>query len=295
VANHLIFYHVFHGNSRRVKEFLASDPSLLSARTAVGLTPLHVAASRGQSEVVSILLDAGADISGPSPGEQWTPLVWAAYRGHTDTVALLLKRGADPTARGGNPIHFAAQRRHREICQLLVEHGAADDLVASGERQALALFRAVLAGDVAATQAVLAERPALARTKARNGRTALHEAALGGDPRLVEVLLAAGADPTARDRRGQMPLDVAVVHRQRAAAALLQEAKGRGSAAAKPAPRPSTMPQGRRAAWSQLLDAIAAGNRATVDLLTARDPTLVDARTRSCGTSGTVRTGGATR
>jgi ankyrin repeat protein len=46
----------------------------------------------------------------------WPPIVWASYRGHVKMVRFLLRREASVTPRHGNPIHYAGQRGHREIC-----------------------------------------------------------------------------------------------------------------------------------------------------------------------------------
>src|SRR5947209_8868630 len=66
------------------------------SRTAVGETPLHVAAIRGDTSAIAALLDAGADID--SRGEHgYTPLHEAAEQGHAAAVELLLSRGASAT------------------------------------------------------------------------------------------------------------------------------------------------------------------------------------------------------
>ena len=59
MANHPIFAPTFHGKLDRVKELLDEDPSLVKMRDAKGLTPLHVAASRGKHEIAQLLLDHG--------------------------------------------------------------------------------------------------------------------------------------------------------------------------------------------------------------------------------------------
>ena len=66
MANHPIFAPTFHGKVARVKQLLDDDPSLVTMRDAKDLTPLHVAASRGQDKVAQLLLDRGADVNGPS-------------------------------------------------------------------------------------------------------------------------------------------------------------------------------------------------------------------------------------
>lgn len=47
------------------------------------------------------------------------------------------------------------------------------------------------------------------RLDVETGSTFLHDAARRGDKRLVEMLLANGADPIRRDRKGKLPFEVA--------------------------------------------------------------------------------------
>ena len=147
MANHPIFAPTFHGDVAAVKRILDGDPSLVAVRDAKNLTPLHVAASRGQSDVAQLLIDRGADVHGPSDDDEWTPLVFAAYRGHAEVAKVLIENGAGVTADDGNPIHYSGQRKHKDICRLLVEHGAIDDLIDSDDEDTLNLFRAAYSYD----------------------------------------------------------------------------------------------------------------------------------------------------
>lgn len=79
-----------------------------------GWTPLHYAATAGQTKIVSLLLDHSAYIDAASPNGT-TPLMMAAYYGNDATVKLLLDEGADPQLKnqqGLSAINFA-QRAHR--------------------------------------------------------------------------------------------------------------------------------------------------------------------------------------
>ncbi|XP_034549269.1 unconventional myosin-XVI isoform X3 [Notolabrus celidotus] len=61
-----------------------------------GVTLLHIACASGYREVVSVLMDSGAD---PHPADNnfWTPLHLAAKYGQTSIVSQLLRHRANPT------------------------------------------------------------------------------------------------------------------------------------------------------------------------------------------------------
>lgn len=77
-----------------------------------GWTPLHVAAERGNTEVVKLLLEAKADID-PKDDDGKTPLHWAVHSGRSEAVKVLIEAGADINARdndGNTPLDIAIQR-----------------------------------------------------------------------------------------------------------------------------------------------------------------------------------------
>ncbi|KAG7260387.1 hypothetical protein CRUP_006979 [Coryphaenoides rupestris] len=63
-----------------------------------GITPLHVASKRGNSNMVGLLLDRGSQIDAKTR-DGLTPLHCAARSGHDPAVELLLDRGAPMLAR----------------------------------------------------------------------------------------------------------------------------------------------------------------------------------------------------
>ena len=85
-----------------------------------GLTPLHVAVSRGQAAVAGFLVSAGANV-GAADAEGRIPLHLAAYKDERDVLFSVDKRGVldmllehtmDPNARdkqGLTPLHYAAR------------------------------------------------------------------------------------------------------------------------------------------------------------------------------------------
>jgi ankyrin repeat protein len=75
-----------------------------------GLTALHFAARQGSAASAHALVDGGADVNQPSPGDGATPLLVAIINGHLDLAAYLLERGANPNLpsdAGVSPLYAA--------------------------------------------------------------------------------------------------------------------------------------------------------------------------------------------
>ena len=80
-----------------LRELLANDPSLVHAvkDDRYGGTGLHLAAHRGHTEAVRLLLERGADPNARDIGDNAYPLHFAAGAGHLEIVRALLDAGGD--------------------------------------------------------------------------------------------------------------------------------------------------------------------------------------------------------
>ena len=81
-------------------------------------TLLHDMAFDGDVRKASLLLDHGADINAIDDEYQSTPLGYAAHFGRRELVTLLLERGADPKKSGApwaTPMAWARKRGHAEF------------------------------------------------------------------------------------------------------------------------------------------------------------------------------------
>lgn len=76
-----------------VVELLIKANAHVNAQDAWGYTPLIYASKQGHAHIVKMLLDAGADHTIYSEGND--ALSWASDRGHTNVVGVLTDAGAD--------------------------------------------------------------------------------------------------------------------------------------------------------------------------------------------------------
>lgn len=114
------------GDSGQVTELISENPNLIHSRTLMGKTALHLAVESGNSNMVALLLKAGADVN--AKGDSVTPLHLAAFYGSAQIAEMLLKAGAEVNAGGfrhkDTPLHVAAFRGHVSVVRLLLAHGA---------------------------------------------------------------------------------------------------------------------------------------------------------------------------
>ena len=76
-----------------VKQHLAAGTDVNAKNDPYGeMTPLHLAASQGQKEVVELLIEKGADVNAKLEGGR-TPLDVAIVQNKTETADLLRKHG----------------------------------------------------------------------------------------------------------------------------------------------------------------------------------------------------------
>ncbi len=106
------------GNLETLRLLIKRDGRLTGA--------LLIAAGRGHTDAVKLLLDKGADVNA---GDQWgqTALMIAAGTGRLEMVRLLLATGAEvntQSKKGNTALMYAAGDGHSQVVQLLLENGA---------------------------------------------------------------------------------------------------------------------------------------------------------------------------
>jgi ankyrin repeat protein len=212
------------GDAAAVKRAIARDKSIATTRDPHGLTLLQCAAASrmGRSDkkvagrllsIATMALDAGADPHAAT--KSWSHDVDAVYHAASSKqlalFSLLLDRGGDATRALTNALwnggdQFAA------LADIALAHGADVNRAEAGGRPLLNDL--IRWGQFGPARWLLAHGADPNRSQGRDGSasagwTSLHQAASRGNVKMVEELVAAGADIKRKAASGATPADVA--------------------------------------------------------------------------------------
>jgi cytohesin len=252
----------------RSVQFLLEHGADANVRDGRGRTALHLAATLKYAAVFPLLFKHKADVNAKDDFSS-TPLCEAVISGDLEGVRALLARKADPNIAqrtGQTPLHEAAVRGHEEIAAVLLQHKA--DLNAGGILAGPPLESATRYPRI--MDRMIAKGADVNKQDAA-GRTALHVATFNGRPEAVALLLKRKADVEIKDNDGLTPLMWAVKERRTEIANLLRRA-----GAIDPTPKDLALA-------GSIHEAAGTGNLRKVKLQIAADPKKVDARSPSTG------------
>ena len=114
------------GDIAAIESEIASGADL-EAQDEAKLTPLVIAALAGREDILTVLIENGANPRGRD-GNGLTALHAAAHVGDLDVVRMFLALGLDPNDQQNRfsitPLHAAAERGYVQVAALLIENGA---------------------------------------------------------------------------------------------------------------------------------------------------------------------------
>lgn len=91
------------------------------------MSEIHEAAKGGRVIRIRELLSKDPSLVHVVDQRGWTPLHRAAWWGHRDVAEVLVEHGANPNARsdkGVTPLHIAAYKGRKSVVEYLLDHGA---------------------------------------------------------------------------------------------------------------------------------------------------------------------------
>lgn len=166
--------------SRLLSKLNMNDHHLIDEIDSTGRSALMIAAERGYTECVELLLQYGADTSIRTL--RGTALIWAANRGHAHVICLLMDYGAKANTRdlsGSTALIYACKYGNYESVSAMIE-SRRDPYTCCD-----------------------------LNIRDKWGMTALHYAAREGHYSCVMKLLEYDADLTIKDRQDKTPLNYA--------------------------------------------------------------------------------------
>jgi ankyrin repeat protein len=200
---------------RRIQAMIQNSPDLINAPSGSAgprnMTPLCLAASRGQLRVARFLLENGASVeqkAGDGPGfiQAGAPVHHAAAGGHKAMIELLTQYKADLEARdkdGHTPLHIAASKGFQGVAEALV--AAKADVNARTKNESTPLHLTAVFGRPHLT-AFLVVKGASVNAQDAVGQTSLFIAAVRGYSEVLNRLISAKADPNIVDSSGRSAL-----------------------------------------------------------------------------------------
>jgi hypothetical protein len=184
-----LYYAAMLGLRGLAEHLIAKHPEHVNAKSERRVTPMHVAASAGHSDILLLLIEHGADVNGRDM--------------HNDT-----------------PLHRASEKAKLEAGQVLLNRGADIDVQNNLKHSALVYATAFGHTEFAL---MLLERGAMVNARGGVDRTPLHWAASCGRTEVVRLLLERGADAYVRDEYGSTPSELGSQHGHHAIVELLSD------------------------------------------------------------------------
>ena len=197
------------GGHEELVSLLLNRGAEMEHRDKKGFTPLMLASTAGHSNVVEILLNNGADMEAQSERTKDTALSLACSSGRYEVVEILLSRGANKEHRNVSdytPLSLAASGGYVNIIKLLLSHGAEINSRTGSKLGISPLMLAAMNGHTTTVRLLLDMGSDINAQIETNRNTALTLACFQGRCEVVGLLLDRKANVEHRAKTGLTPL-----------------------------------------------------------------------------------------
>lgn len=210
------------------------DAASMEELAADGITAMHYAAKHNHKNMLRIMIDKGANVNVTEDAPAvigTTPLHEACVIGNTDIVKLLMSAGADDllaTQDGETPAHFITQEKQKykpvrkeNRLEIIKELKNVDAQRNDGKTPVMLAQSLPYSEAVEMTMVLLDKNVDVNKTD-NAGNTLLHiHLDRIGDKDTVKEIISAGADLNAKNNSGNTPLHIAMKNRDDRVARLL--------------------------------------------------------------------------
>jgi ankyrin repeat protein len=205
------------GDSNILMKLTEADPTCVSARDTRGTTPTHVSAYNGKYGCLRVLVQS-AGSANEKAQDGATPLHLAAATGHMDCLEYLVTDAGgmvdNCTNSGATPVYFAAQEGHLDCLQWLVSVAKADPNIPSTDGMT-PLHAACQTGHLNCTHWLVRSAACSLKCRTEDGATPVHFAAARGHVAILQWMLHHKlADGSERDEFGATPVHDAAEQNQ---------------------------------------------------------------------------------
>lgn len=200
----------------RVRTLIYANVNV-NEKNYAGLTPLTIAAEKGNLQIIQLLVERGkANLNEPS-SYGITPLIAAAAAGKNNAVVYLIDKGADVTVKddlGKTPLLYASKYDEPQMLALLAQASKGEVDLADKDGNSPLIYSAQR-GFLANVEALLANGADVNYRNPITGLSPLAAAAAEGHVLVIKHLYKAGhADVNILDRAGRSAIFYAVEQNQ---------------------------------------------------------------------------------
>ncbi|XP_015176425.1 PREDICTED: ankyrin repeat and death domain-containing protein 1A-like isoform X2 [Polistes dominula] len=207
---------VIKNEAEAVAKVLKEEDVDVDSRNNYGRAPIHWAASKGNTEIIEMLIKAKCDIEVKDKFGM-RPLHMAAWYGHEDAVKILINAGANVFAVNKKQytlLMCGARGNNVNVVKYLAEAVESLNGDATDYTGATALHHAAVAGHSGVISAICNIPKTELNATDQKGQTPMHCACTEENLEAVKALIELGANVNAQDNDGNTPLHVATRMRQ---------------------------------------------------------------------------------